>query len=310
MDKRARNMNVSARHTAAAPVFPSSAALYAALSNAMHAPYTFRLLHATHFVNTSASGWASGVRHAAWLLEMYQAGELEVRVSPIGRRVMRARRGLLLPPMTQYFERPVGGSIPARSMFIVFEELSGDIPKGLGLDPARPYWIEDARDDLQPLLERLIAAVHGRGWMAWTATALFHQILASIASANRRGRNTLSIESLADAPPDFIVAANEYMRAHMTDAVTIPDIAAAVGLSASGFSHAYRRATGRSPMTALRTLRVEAAKLHMIRGRLKLEAIAQQTGFADAFHLSRVFKRFTGASPREFLRGRRAFPQA
>jgi AraC family transcriptional regulator len=59
-------------------------------------------------------------------------------------------------------------------------------------------------------------------------------------------------------------------------------------------------------MAALRAMRIEAAKVQLVRGDLKLDAIAIQTGFADAFHLSRTFKRMVGSSPRQFLRNLRS----
>jgi AraC-like DNA-binding protein len=37
-----------------------------------------------------------------------------------------------------------------------------------------------------------------------------------------------------------------------------------------------------------------------LRDRLSLAQIAGETGFADAFHLSRAFKQVTGVSPRQF----------
>jgi transcriptional regulator GlxA family with amidase domain len=83
----------------------------------------------------------------------------------------------------------------------------------------------------------------------------------------------------------------------------LADIAAAVGMSVSGFAHNYKRQTGLSPMAMLRRMRVEAVKSHLMRERLTLEQIANETGFADAFHLSRTFKEVTGVSPRQFRCG-------
>src|SRR4051794_25262444 len=136
MDERARNMNVPARSGRSRPrtrnresLAPSPRSppppdvLSATFCNALHAPHTFRLLHASHFENRLASpAWAQAIRHASWLLELYDAGEIEVRVPPIGRRTMRPRVGLLLPPMTPYHERRAGpNESAARSSFILFE---------------------------------------------------------------------------------------------------------------------------------------------------------------------------------------------
>jgi transcriptional regulator GlxA family with amidase domain len=54
-------------------------------------------------------------------------------------------------------------------------------------------------------------------------------------------------------------------------------------------------------MAALAALRIELAKSLLLRG-LKIETVASQTGFFDAFHLSKTFKNHTGLSPSEFRR--------
>ena len=47
-------------------------------------------------------------------------------------------------------------------------------------------------------------------------------------------------------------------------------------------------------------MRIEKAKMYLLRDRTPLAAIALATGFADPYHLSRTFKKAVGASPRDF----------
>jgi len=54
-------------------------------------------------------------------------------------------------------------------------------------------------------------------------------------------------------------------------------------------------------MAVLREIRIEAAKAMLLRGSMTLDQISAKTGFADAFHLSRTFKKHEGCSPRAFL---------
>ncbi len=77
-------------------------------------------------------------------------------------------------------------------------------------------------------------------------------------------------------------------------------VAQKMHMSVSHLSHTYRRETGIAPITAWRQRRVRQAALLATKG-LPLKAIAEQVGFSDAFHLSKVFKKIMGVSPRRYL---------
>jgi len=111
----------------------------------------------------------------------------------------------------------------------------------------------------------------------------------------------MTVTEPGDDRASLVERADRYMRQHLHTRCQVADVATHVGLSESGLHHAYRRATGRTPMAALRTMRVEAARARLLRGVNTLETIAAQTGFADAFHLSKSFKRHFGVSPRDYL---------
>jgi AraC-like DNA-binding protein len=82
--------------------------------------------------------------------------------------------------------------------------------------------------------------------------------------------------------------------------VSLDDLAEAVSLHPSYFSNEFARRMGVPPMEYLRLRRVELAKRLLLDSGRKLEDIASETGFADAFHLSRTFKRIVGLSPSEY----------
>ena len=102
--------------------------------------------------------------------------------------------------------------------------------------------------------------------------------------------------------PEPVFRARRFMRQHLHERIRIAEIAAHAGLSPSGLQHAFRRATGRPPMAVLREMRVETAKALLLRTGMTVEQIAACTGFADAFHLSRVFKQLTGERPQAYRR--------
>jgi AraC-like DNA-binding protein len=59
----------------------------------------------------------------------------------------------------------------------------------------------------------------------------------------------------------------------------------------------------------LRRARVEAARTHLLYAGLSLHTVARLSGFANEFHLSRVFKPVTGFTPSAFRQAGRGTRQ-
>ncbi len=79
-------------------------------------------------------------------------------------------------------------------------------------------------------------------------------------------------------------------------------LAAAHGLSRSRFSHRFKAVTGLSPARWVKQVQLEDAARRLLDTEGKLEAIARASGFADANHLCKVFRRVYHLSPAEFRR--------
>jgi AraC-like DNA-binding protein len=73
-------------------------------------------------------------------------------------------------------------------------------------------------------------------------------------------------------------------------------------MSRSAFSHAFKAITGQSPAHYMTRVRLEEATNSLLSTRQSLEEIAAQTGFANATHFCKVFRRFFQLSPGEFRR--------
>lgn len=87
---------------------------------------------------------------------------------------------------------------------------------------------------------------------------------------------------------------------------TLQQLAQAAGLSRSVLAARFRRSLGDTPQAYLRTLRIQRAMRLLSETEHKLEAVAQAVGYADAFALSKAFKRVAGCSPLAFRRADRA----
>jgi len=116
------------------------------------------------------------------------------------------------------------------------------------------------------------------------------------------GQSQHSVLLDLDAKSDRIQSALDYAKRNLTKPLTVEDLAEAARLSPRQFSRAFRAETGQSPAKAVETLRVEAARLLMEQTSHPVEAIAEQTGFADRERMRRAFIRSFGQPPQAIRR--------
>lgn len=91
-----------------------------------------------------------------------------------------------------------------------------------------------------------------------------------------------------------------YMEEHLAEPLDRDSVARAAGLSGSHFSRLIKEKTGRTFTDLMAQYRVDRAKALLRRTGKSLIQIAWDCGFEDQSYFSRVFKRYTGASPRAY----------
>ena len=113
-------------------------------------------------------------------------------------------------------------------------------------------------------------------------------------------------ESYADATlPRSVERALEYMHRQIArQDLSLREVAGAAGLSLHHFGRVFASAMRQTPMAYLRQVRIEHAKNLLRDTRLRVSEVAHESGFADPLHFSRVFRRYTGTSPRTFREAR------
>lgn len=82
--------------------------------------------------------------------------------------------------------------------------------------------------------------------------------------------------------------------------VSNKELAAACGMSVSGFSHRFKEYVGISPREYLLQQRLSAARYLLENTDLPIGEIADAVGFEDALYFSKFFKARTGMSPRDY----------
>jgi AraC-like DNA-binding protein len=81
---------------------------------------------------------------------------------------------------------------------------------------------------------------------------------------------------------------------------SVVELAERRGMSRTGFTHYFRRTSGLSPARFINQVRLEEVVKLLVSSSLKLSAIAELTGFADATHLGKVFRRHYYLTPDKY----------
>jgi DNA-binding response OmpR family regulator len=95
--------------------------------------------------------------------------------------------------------------------------------------------------------------------------------------------------------------AKESMSANLCGEFSVSRVAAECGMSRGHFGQAFKRSTGMTPREWLSTQKINKAKGLLLAGTSLAEA-AQQCGFSDQSHFTRVFAAMVGAPPGAWLR--------
>ena len=102
-------------------------------------------------------------------------------------------------------------------------------------------------------------------------------------------------------PGNLTLAARQYLAEHLTEAVSVPELARHLNLSPSRFHEVFLAETGESPAACHMRLRIERS-IELLRESTNqpIASIAQQLGFADQRYFATCFKRLLGVTPSAF----------
>ena len=235
-----------------------------------------------------------------WLLILTLAGGGIVQTAP--GQFSRARAGdlaLYRPHAPQWY----GPDPESKSWTLVWVHFQ-----------PRPHWLE--------WVKTLGEAAPGLHWIHLDAPAFFRvrrnllamHRLARQAAAGRRDHAMNRLEAALLACRDAVGMAAAPRRNPCVDKalawldrrlavpVTVTEMAAAAGLSVSGFAHRFRAETGLAPLQYVDWRRMERAKELLLMTPLTVKEVAAELGFGDPFYFSRRFRRHTGLNPAAWRR--------
>jgi AraC-like DNA-binding protein len=105
-----------------------------------------------------------------------------------------------------------------------------------------------------------------------------------------------------------VFAAIRYMQAEYHRPITIDEIARSVGASTSTLAHSFKEIIGVSPYHFLKQLRLERARVLMIREGWGVSEAAARTGYASPSHFVRAFTSYFGEAPSHYANQFRGKP--
>jgi AraC-like DNA-binding protein len=118
-------------------------------------------------------------------------------------------------------------------------------------------------------------------------------------------RHTSCSAALSGKPLSFTASvrlAKEYIRENYACDISLNDLARLTGLTSYHLSRIFTATYGVPPHQYLTHIRVATAKQALLNSDAALADIALGSGFYDHSHFCRTFKRFTGNTPREFVK--------
>ena len=102
-----------------------------------------------------------------------------------------------------------------------------------------------------------------------------------------------------DAEAFIIQRVIDYMKAHLSEPLSLADLASVACMSQRTFCRRFQEYTGLPPIRYHRTLRIQKSKLLLQNKLFSAEQIAIETGFTDAAHFYRCFQQIQGESVKE-----------
>tara|TARA_E500000305_G_scaffold86239_1_gene72452 strand:- start:5320 stop:6267 length:948 start_codon:yes stop_codon:yes gene_type:complete len=95
----------------------------------------------------------------------------------------------------------------------------------------------------------------------------------------------------------------DYLSSHLSEQVTIDDMANHVGMSRAVFHRRFKEATTMTPIQFVKSMRLNNAAMKIAEGKTVSEA-AWDVGYQSSSQFSREFKRLYGQSPRQWSHAR------
>lgn len=92
----------------------------------------------------------------------------------------------------------------------------------------------------------------------------------------------------------------QYVKQNYKSKISLEEIADELHVNRSYLSRFYKNKTGVNLFDEILKLRIESAKEYLLKTNMKTYEVSKAVGFEDAGYFSKMFKKITGVSPKDF----------
>lgn len=213
------------------------------------------------------------------------AGSLQVKTKA-GNQVIGKDTFIIFEPDT-YFEYGMKNSFINYYWLHFTGFYAGELLKSLGI-PLNTVCPAAFNDCIKKLFERcfdeLIFSPKG---MEASLCGLLINILTELVRAG----SGISHEKLKSV---------EYVNKNYDKNISVKQLAEMENLSASRYRTVFKKAMGMSPTEYITTMRINAAALYLQHDNMSVKETAYAVGYDDSLYFSKVFKKVTGKSPKNY----------
>jgi AraC family transcriptional regulator len=114
--------------------------------------------------------------------------------------------------------------------------------------------------------------------------------------------NATAASARGGLSPRQLRRVTDRMKDHLSERVSLIELAEDCGLSRSYFAHAFKATTGVAPLQWQMRKRIEYARELLLKTSSSIAEISEQCGFADQSHFTRTFVRIVGTTPGRWRR--------
>ena len=111
---------------------------------------------------------------------------------------------------------------------------------------------------------------------------------------------TESLFFYSDKDSQIIRGATEYIATHFSEEITLSDVADYIHLNPSYLSTVFKQVTGRSFKDHLNHVRIQEAQRLLSHTSYSILEISLACGFSDQSYFTKVFRKYTGLTPKQF----------
>jgi AraC-like DNA-binding protein len=154
-----------------------------------------------------------------------------------------------------------------------------------------------ARDALLLQFARALLAIQGDAQNNPLAAPVMELMVGRLQQLRMQAAPAAAVVKKTTLPNWRLQRVDKHVQAHLSERITLHDMAAAAGLSPMHFAAQFRAATGYRPHHYLLLCRLEKAKQLMADPSRSVLDIALEVGFQTQSHFTTVFKRLAGKTP-------------